>query len=72
MRAVLEAVGVSDILTKSQGSPNLLNVALATMDALEQLRSAKELAQIRGKDINHIRPFWEREQVEVAEGSSDE
>lgn len=60
VRAVLEAVGVRDILTKSQGSPNLLNVAMATLDALEQLRSAEELAAMRGKSVDEMRPFWER------------
>ena len=61
VRAVLEAVGISDILTKSQGSPNLLNVAMATMKALEMLRSPEELAAMRGKPVNQVRPFWERQ-----------
>ncbi len=60
VRAVLEAVGVRDILTKSQGSANLLNVAMATIEALEQLRSAEEIARTRGVQIDHVRPFWER------------
>lgn len=67
VRAVLEAVGVRDILTKSQGSPNLLNVAMATLDALSQLRSSEELASMRGKDINQVRPFWERPKREGTE-----
>ncbi len=61
VRAVLEAVGISDILTKSQGSPNLLNVAMATLAALEQLRSPEEMAAMRGKPVNSVRPFWERQ-----------
>lgn len=60
VRAVLEAVGVKDILTKSQGSPNLLNVAMATLDALQQLRSAEEIATMRGKNVEDVLPFWER------------
>ena len=60
VRAVLEAVGVRDILTKSQGSPNLLNVAMATVKALSQLRSPEELARMRGKPVHTVRPFWER------------
>jgi small subunit ribosomal protein S5 len=60
VRAVLEAAGVRDILTKSQGSNNLLNVAMATLDALDQLQSPADLAKMRGKDINSVRPFWER------------
>jgi small subunit ribosomal protein S5 len=60
VRAVLEAVGVRDILTKSQGSNNLLNVAMATMLALEKLVSAEEAAAMRGKDVDSVRPFWEQ------------
>ncbi len=60
VRAVLEAAGVRDILTKSQGSPNLLNVAMATIAALDMLRSPEEMASMRGKPINTVRPFWER------------
>lgn len=60
VRAVLEAAGVRDILTKSQGSSNLLNVAMATLMALESLRSAEEMAAMRGKSIESVRPFFER------------
>lgn len=60
VRAVLEAAGVRDILTKSQGSNNLLNVAMATLTALEMLRSPEELAVMRGKSVDEVRPFWER------------
>jgi small subunit ribosomal protein S5 len=60
VRAVLEAVGVHDVLTKSMGSSNLLNVAMATIEALKQLRTAEELAAMRGKPVDQVRPFWER------------
>lgn len=60
VRAVLEAVGVHDILTKSQGSNNLLNVAMATLVALESLRAPEDIAAMRGKNLNEVRPFWER------------
>lgn len=60
VRAVLEAVGIRDVLTKSQGSSNLLNVAMATIEALRALRSAEELAAMRGKPVEQMRPFWER------------
>jgi small subunit ribosomal protein S5 len=60
VRAVLEAAGVSDILTKSLGSNNVLNVVLATMDALDQLKSPQEQAARRGKPVQDVLPFWER------------
>jgi len=60
VRAVLEAAGVSDILTKSLGSSNLLNVVYATVDALDQLKTPEEVAAIRGKSPKDITPFWER------------
>ena len=60
VRAVLEAAGVSDILTKSLGSSNLLNVVFATMQALEQLKFPEEEAARRGKSAKDVTPFWER------------
>jgi small subunit ribosomal protein S5 len=60
VRAVLEVAGVRDILTKSQGSANVLNVVQATFDALSQLKSPQEEAVRRGKDVNDLIPFWER------------
>jgi small subunit ribosomal protein S5 len=60
VRAVLEAAGIRDVLSKSQGSPNLLNVAMATFEALQQLRTPEEIAEMRGKPIEEVLPFWER------------
>jgi small subunit ribosomal protein S5 len=60
VRAVLEAVGIHDILTKSLGSANVLNVVSATVDALGQLKDPKMLAAIRGKSEAYLTPFWER------------
>lgn len=60
VRAVLEVAGVRDILTKSQGSNNLLNVAMATLNALQQLRGPEQMAAMRGKSVDQMRPFWER------------
>lgn len=60
VRAVLEVAGVRDILTKSQGSANVLNVVQATFDALEQLKSPQEEAARRSKNVSELLPFWER------------
>lgn len=48
MRAVLDVSGVRDVLGKSLGSKNKLNVVKATFDALEQLRSEEEISRVRG------------------------
>ena len=48
VRAVLEAVGIRDVLTKSLGSSNAVNVVKATMDALLQLRPRDEILRVRG------------------------
>ena len=55
-----EAAGIRDILTKSKGSSNMLNVARATVEALKQLNNAYELAEARGKDLEQVLPFWMR------------
>lgn len=61
VRAVVEAAGIRDILTKSKGSSNMLNVARATWLGLQQLLDVEELAQMRGKDPREVLPFWMRE-----------
>lgn len=48
VRAVLEAVGVRDVLSKSLGSSNAVNVVKATLDALSQLRPKAEIFRVRG------------------------
>jgi len=51
VRAVLEAAGVKNILSKSLGSSNHLAVVTATMDGLEQLRTAERISAIRGEEV---------------------
>jgi len=60
VRAVLEVAGVRDILTKSMGSANVLNVVMATFAALDQMKSPQEEAARRGKRVEDLLPFWER------------
>ncbi len=60
VRAVLEAAGVRDILTKSQGSANMLNVVAATFKALEALKDPEEEAKRRGRPVEALTPHWLR------------
>jgi len=54
MRAVLEMAGVQNVLAKSQGSSNPHNVVKATINALANLRSAKEIARQRGITLEKL------------------
>ncbi|WP_152285508.1 30S ribosomal protein S5 [Flavicella marina] len=54
VRAVLDSVGVHDVLSKSQGSSNSHNVVKATFDALLQLRSAHTIAKQRGISLDKV------------------
>lgn len=54
VRAIVEAAGVKNILTKAIGSTNPFNVVYATMDGLLQLQSASEIASGRGKTVESL------------------
>ncbi len=53
-RAVLELAGVGDIRTKSFGTNNPINMVKATLEALKQLRSAEQVAKMRGKTVEEL------------------
>jgi small subunit ribosomal protein S5 len=53
-RAILEAAGVRDVLAKSLGSSNAINVARATMEGLRSLRRPEEVAGLRGKSAEEV------------------
>ncbi len=54
VRAVLELAGIRDILTKSIGSSNPINMVKATIDGLDRLKDVEEVARLRGKSVEEI------------------
>jgi small subunit ribosomal protein S5 len=58
VRAVVEAAGVKDILSKSLGSSNILNVVMATIKGLQELRDPAQVAEMRGVPVSQTSPPW--------------
>lgn len=61
VRAVVEAAGIRDILSKSLGSSNALNLVHAAHKALTQLKWADKEAAARGKSVREMMPYWSRQ-----------
>ena len=55
-RAILEEAGIHDVLCKSLGSANHINVARATIEALRQQKTPDEIAKARGKSVEEVTP----------------
>lgn len=54
VRAILELAGVEDISSKSIGSSSAINMVRATLDGIQQLRRAEEVAKLRGKSVDEL------------------
>ncbi|TMK69623.1 MAG: 30S ribosomal protein S5 [Actinobacteria bacterium] len=70
VRAVLELAGIRDILAKSLGTTNPINMAKATVNGLRSLRRPEDVARIRGKTISEVLPYKPpaAEETESGEG----
>jgi small subunit ribosomal protein S5 len=71
VRAVLELAGINDILSKSLGSQNPINLVKATMAGLQSLRTPDEVADLRGLSINQVLGLTTVENGLVGNGSGD-
>src|ERR687886_2399745 len=71
VRAVLELAGIRDILAKSLGTTNPINMAKATVDGLRRLRRPEDVAKIRGKTVSQVLPYKAEEPEETEPESSE-
>jgi small subunit ribosomal protein S5 len=71
VRAVLELAGIRDILAKSLGTTNPINMAKATVNGLRNLRRPDEVARMRGLTISQVLPYKAPVEAENGEGSSN-
>jgi small subunit ribosomal protein S5 len=69
VRTILELAGVHDVLGKSLGSANAINIAWATLEALSRLKRAEEVASLRGKSVDEMVP-WLKKVEEAAAGAA--
>ncbi|NUQ71117.1 MAG: 30S ribosomal protein S5 [Chthonomonadales bacterium] len=70
VRTILELAGVSDVLGKSLGSSNAINIAWATIRALRSLKRPEDVARLRGKNVRDMAPWLATDQTSM-QGSAD-
>src|SRR5687768_6911450 len=71
VRAVVECLGIKDILSKSLGSGNPINIVRATVKGLRDLKRPDDIARLRGLDVNQVAPRPMLEAMKAAQQRSD-
>ena len=66
VRTILDLAGITDVLGKSLGSANAINIAWATLKALKNLKSADDVARLRGKTVEEMVPWHKKANEEAA------
>ena len=69
VRAVVEAAGITDLLAKTLGTNNPINVVHATVQGLQAQRSPYEIARLRDKDVEHVAPKAMLETIKASGGA---
>lgn len=69
VRACLEAAGIHNVIAKSLGSRNAVNVAYATIQAFKELNPPEKMAEGRGLDVNQLVPWLEKARKEEADAA---
>ncbi|MCC6731528.1 MAG: 30S ribosomal protein S5 [Chthonomonadales bacterium] len=71
VRIILELAGVTDVLGKSLGSSNAINIAWATLVALQSLRRPDDVARMRGKTVDELTPWAAKVEEAVASAARE-
>jgi hypothetical protein len=69
---VLELAGIRDVLAKSLGTTNPINMAKATVDGLKRLRRPEDVARARGKSVKEVLPLPRAPQAHAEASASDD